>query len=368
VVTGNARDPARRFDSTRHRTQEGVMIRLSRTVALVLMCALAAGTASAQDKVKIHFTLDWKLQGIHAWFFWAKVKGYLAKENIDVTIDQGDGSAYTVTRIMSGTYDAGFGDVNAIIQNTAQRPGVAPVMVYMIYSKAPFALLTKATSPIKTVADMRGHKLGAPAGSAALTLFPLLAEKNGLPMSAVTVENMTPALQEPLLLRNEVDASAVFTATSYMNLVALGLDPDKDFRWLYYTDYGLNLYSNGVMVSQKLIKEHPEAVRGLLRALARSMREVLEHPDEAMALLAKSQPLLNKDIEKRRLLYVTRTLIDTPESRQIGVGDISDKRMADSIGAVVKAYNLPRTPSVAEVFDRSFLPPKAERTLPPLSN
>ena len=344
------------------------MQKLLRIATAALILAVATSTASAQDKVKIHFTLDWKLQGIHAWFYWAQEKGYLARENIELTIDQGDGSAYTVTRIMSGTYDAGFGDVNAIIQNTAQRPGVAPVMVYMIYSKAPFALLTKATSPIKTVADLRGRKLGAPAGSAALTLFPLLAEKNNLPVSSVTIQNMTPALQEPLLIRGDVDASAVFTATSYMNLVALNLDPDKDFRWLYYTDYGLDLYSNGVMVSQKLIREHPEAVKGLLRALARSMREVLENPDAAIDMLAKIQPLLNKDIEKRRLLYVTRTLIDTPESRQIGVGDISDKRMADAIAVAVKAYNLPRTPAVSEVFDRSFLPPMAERTLPRLSN
>ncbi|HJU23176.1 MAG TPA: ABC transporter substrate-binding protein [Casimicrobiaceae bacterium] len=342
------------------------MKRLLQAALAALLLAIAASNATAKDLLKIHFTLDWKLQGIHAWYFWAREKGYLAKEGVDLVIDQGDGSAYTVTRIMSGTYDAGFGDVNAIIQNTAERPGIAPVMVYMIYSKAPFALLTKATSSIKTVADMRGKKLGAPAGSAALKLFPLLAERNGLPADGVTIQNMTPALQEPLLIRGDVDADAVFTATSYMNLVALHLDPDKDFRWLYYTDYGLDLYSNGVMVSQNLIREHPEAVKGLLRAIARSMREVLENPDAAMDMLAKSQPLINKDIEKRRLLYVARTLIDTPESRRIGVGDIDDHRMAAAIAAAVKAYDLPRTPSVSEVFNRAFLPPIDERRLPPI--
>ena len=72
---------------------------------------------------------------------------------------------------MSGAYDAGFGDVNAVIQNAATKPGDAPVMVYMIYSKAPFALLTKATSPIHTVKDMAGKKLGSPAGAAALDCF-----------------------------------------------------------------------------------------------------------------------------------------------------------------------------------------------------
>jgi NitT/TauT family transport system substrate-binding protein len=107
------------------------MPKLLRIAFGLSILAFATGGACAQDKVKIHFTLDWKLRGIHAWFYWAQEKCYLATENIELSVDQGDGSAYTVTGIMSGTHDAGFGDVNAIIQNTAQRPGVAPVIVYM---------------------------------------------------------------------------------------------------------------------------------------------------------------------------------------------------------------------------------------------
>ena len=127
-------------------------MRLKRGLAAwAVALALSVSGAAAQEMTKIRFTLDWKLQGIHAWFFWAQEKGYFAAEKLDVTIDQGEGSAATVTRIMSGAYDAGFGDANAVIQVAAQKPGEAPVMVYMIYSKAPFALLTKAASPIKTV-------------------------------------------------------------------------------------------------------------------------------------------------------------------------------------------------------------------------
>jgi NitT/TauT family transport system substrate-binding protein len=339
---------------------------LKRLAALAAGLMLTLAPAAAQEKIK--FTLDWKLQGIHAWYYWAADKGYFKAEGLDVTIDQGEGSAATVTRIMSGAYDAGFGDMNAVIQNAAARPETAPVMVYMIYSKAPFALLVKADSPIKKVSDIAGKKLGSPAGGAAIKLFPMLAKKNGLDTSKVEVVNMAPNLQEQMLIRGDVDISALFTATSYMNLVAIKQDPEKDFRWIYYSDGGLDLYSNGIMVSQKLAKEKPEAVKGLVRAINKAMKDCLASPDAAIELLAKQEPLLNKEIEKRRLVYVAKTLIATPEAAELGVGDMKDARMSDAIATIKDAYELPKAPSVDSVFSRAFLPAKADRVLPTLTN
>lgn len=342
------------------------LARLALVLALSSVCAISS--ASAQEMTKIKFTLDWKLQGIHSWYYWAKEKGYFAAEKLDVTIDQGEGSAATVSRIMSGAYDAGFGDTNAVIQTAAAKPGEAPVMVYMIYSKAPFALLTKSSSSIKTVKDLAGRKLGTAPGGASLKLLPLLAKKNGLDDSTIAITQVAPNLQEQILIQGQVDVSAVFTATSYMNLVAQKLDPDKDFRWIYYADSGLELYSNGVMVSAKLAKEKPEAVKGLVKAINRALKETMADPDAAIALLAGIEPLINKDIEKRRMIYVYNSLIDTDEARSLGIGDVGDAKLAASSATIAEAYGLPRVPTAAEIFNHSFLPPKAERLPVKLTN
>ena len=340
------------------------MIRLRHLATLLAGLGLAAVTslpAASQTLTPIKFTLDFKFQGIHAWYYVAKEKGYFKDEGIDITIDQGEGSAATITRIMSGAYDAGFGDINAIIQQAANKPGEQPVMVYQIYNRPPFVIVTKANGPIKTVKDLEGKKLGGPAGSATLRLFPNFAKANGIDTSKISMLNMAPNLQEQMLLRGDVAASAVFSATSYMNLVAQRVDPEKDIRWFYYSDYGVDLYSNGVMVSPQLLKEKPQAVAGLVRAVHRAVRDCLARPDPCIDNLATHEALINKDIEKRRLVYTVKSLMLTPEAAEIGLGDVKDERMTRAIAQLNESYGLPRNPAASEVFNRRFLPAKADR-------
>lgn len=325
--------------------------------------AFAAGAVQAQDTTPIKFVLDWKLQGIHAWYFLAQDRGYFAQEKIDLTIDQGDGSAAAVTKVMAGTYQAAFGDLNAIIQNAAAKPGQAPVMVYMLYNRTPFALMTKAGSPIRTLKDLEGKTLGSPAGGAAMKMFPVLAESAGFDENKVKWLNMAPNLQEQMLLQGQVDASAVFNVTSYMNLVAQKLDPEKDIRWFHYADHGIELYSNGVLVSPALLKDKPQVVAGLVRAIHKGVRDAIADPDAAIEALAKREPLLNKDLEKRRLLYALKTVVLTAEAGEIGVGDLKDERLKRSMVQLAKAFEMTKLPAPAEVFDRRFLPPLAERKL-----
>ena len=105
--------------------------------AIGLAAPLAAATpAAAQTKLKM--VLNWKYQGPQGWFFLADDKGYFKAEGLEVTMDQGNGSGAAVPLVANGTYDVGFGDINALIELAAKKPDEAPVAVYVMYNRPPF--------------------------------------------------------------------------------------------------------------------------------------------------------------------------------------------------------------------------------------
>jgi NitT/TauT family transport system substrate-binding protein len=330
--------------------------------ALALGLALAAGfAAAAQAQTKIKMVLNWKYEGPQGMFFLADDRGYFKQEGLDVTFDQGNGSGAAVPQVANGAYDMGFGDINALIELAAKKPDEAPLGVFMLYNRPPFTLAVKADSPFQTPADLVGHKLGGPANDGALKLLPALCSATKIDCSKIEIVSMQPNLREQMLMQGQVDGVFGYVTTIRFSAKLTGIDPDKQIRFIKFENYGMDLYSNAVIVSRKLAKEHPDAVKGFLRALNHGIKDAIADPQAAIDAVVKREPLVKPAIERARLDATLSDEMSHPEIARIGIGDISDERMAKAIDILVKAKELPRTPAVTEIFDRSFLPPASER-------
>jgi len=109
------------------------------------------------------------------------------------------------------------------------------------------------------------------------------------------------------------------------------------------------------------VKENPKAVAGFVKALNRAVKEVIANPDAGVEYAIKREPLLKREVEKEKLFATLRNDMSHPEVARIGLGDVDDARLKKGIDIVVDANQLPRTPTPAEVFDRGFLPARADR-------
>jgi len=322
--------------------------------------ALAAtfGVAHAQT-TPIKFQLDWRFEGPAALFLVPAAKGYFKDAKLDVTIDAGNGSGGTVTRVASGTYDMGFADLAALMEFHANNPDAAnkPVAVMMVYNNTPASVMALKKSGIKTPADLNGKKLGAPVFDAGRRAFPIFSKANNL--GAVTWTAMDPPLRETMLARGDVDAITGFTFTSLLNLEARGVKAE-DVVVLPYPDYGVKLYGNVIIASPKLIKENPAAVKAFLQAFAKGMKDVMAKPDEAIQTVKARDGIINVELETRRLKLCIDSVINSPDARAEGFGQVKGPRLSLMASQVSDAFNTKTRVSPDTVWNGSLLPSAAE--------
>lgn len=322
---------------------------------------LTCGRPALAQTIPIKLLLGWRLEGLSALFLVAQEKGHFGAEGLDVVIEPGSGSRLVPGRIAAGEFDAGYGDVNALVRLRDSRPSLDLKAVMMIQDRAPFALIGRRSRGIgDTPTSLEGRKLGAPATDAAFAQWPLLKTLNRIDDSRIKLDAIGFAVREPMLAAGEVDGIFGFGPSVLPGLKARGV-PAEDIVTLAMADHGLVLYGNALMVSPKFAAEQPGAVRGLVRALIRSLREVAADPDFAAQLVARRTDIPQPEVERERLFQSLQQTVLTPAAREHGLGSVDPARWAQAIYQLDMVQPLKDKAKAGEAFTAAFLPAKEDR-------
>ena len=329
-------------------------------IAIVLAAAFAPrGSAIAQSN-DVRFVLDFLLQGQQSAFVLGRERGYYAAQKINfAAFDPGRGGADAITKVASGTHDIGFGDLSAMIEFNAKNPGKELIAVLMVYDRAPLSLISLKKTGIERPADLMGRKGGAPTVDSTYRLFNVFARVNGIDPSRVQWSAVQPQIREPMLVRGEIDFAAAWVMTAVPSLLGLGVKRD-DINVMMLRDHGVDLYANVVFTTPAFARQHPDAVRGFVKATIQSWQNAAADPDAAIAALKRAEPLSDPAVETVRLKWALEFVM-TPQVRQAGMGNVDPARLSKHIEIVTDGFQLPRKLSPEMVFDSSFLPPAADR-------
>ncbi len=322
-----------------------------------------ASPAAPKEKKDVKFTLAWLLQGTDAPITLAIDKGYYAEEGLNVTFERGYGSADTASKVASGQYDIGMGDIYNMIEFNEKNPDKKVVAFAVLSNGAPFAITALADSGIKTPKDLVGKKLGAPVGDAPRRLWPVFAAAVGIAPDSVEWVTMEPKLRETFLLQKQVDAISGFTTTFKPNLSKAG-KKDADLVVFDFKDNGLPMYGNVLFAREEFIKQNPDLIKGFAKATLKGMKDTIKDPDAALkSVLGATQQPMDAVAEKMRLEIALNGLFVNDEVKKEGLFGLDPVRMQTTLDQTVKGFGLKSSPKVSEVFDDSFLPPKEERML-----
>jgi NitT/TauT family transport system substrate-binding protein len=277
-----------------------------------------------------------------------------------VAIEAGSHSTDTIGKLAAGSYDMALADINVLTRFREQNPAAPIKAVFMVYNRAPYAIIARKSRGITKPMDLEGKKLGAPSADTSFGEWKIFARANNIDTSKVAIESVGFPVREPMLAAGQVDAITGFSFVSYVDLKERGV-PVDDLVLLPMADYGVNTYGSAIMINTQFAAEHPDAVRAFLRVFAKSLKETARDPATAVDVVVKRITDAKKDVELERLRMALKDNILTPEVKANGYGTIDPGRLEQSIEQLAQVYEFKLKLNVADIFDDSFLPAASDR-------
>lgn len=210
-------------------------------------------------------------------FYVAEAKGFYRDAGIDVSLRHGI-ETNEFAAIAAGQEDAIFAGGDEMLEARAAS-GLNLVDVATVFQKYPVALVVPADSPIHSVADLCGRTVGIP-GHFGATYTGLLAllHSGGLTEKNLTVQDIG-FTQVAALLGHKVDAVMDYSNNGPVQLQRQGFAVRTIEVWKVQP-----LVSNGLVVLDTTLRNHPDQVRALVSATLRGVQYTIDHPQEAVSL------------------------------------------------------------------------------------
>jgi len=251
-------------------------------VVVSLLAVTWSGTSVvAQAPEKVILALDWIVYGKHVMYYPALEQGIYAKHGFAVTMTRGFGSGDTIQKVDQKAVPFGFADMGSLVLLRAK--GAKVTVVGMVHHLMPHAVVYMKGGAINTPKDLEGRTFSTPAGNAVWVLIPAFARAVGFDHTKIRHIPADAAAAKASVLAGRVDAGGIFLP-EYPPLAAEAKKLGKELGVFKFGDYGLDLYANGLIVHDDLIREKPDVVARFVRATYEGIHWSLKNPEKAFEM------------------------------------------------------------------------------------
>jgi NitT/TauT family transport system substrate-binding protein len=266
----------------------------SLAVALVLLSACGGGStttsngasSASQSKMQnVSIGLGYIPDIQFAPFYVAKSKGYYSAVGLNVAFNHGI-VPDLVGSMVAGKSNMVFASGDEML--VALSKNVKVIDVATIFQKYPVSLIVPADSPIKTLADLKGHSVGEPGpyGATHTGLLALLYSQH-LSLSDIKVQDIG-FTQVAALASHRVDAVMGYANNEPLQLQSHGVN----VRTFLVSDYQ-PLVSNGIVTTVATYHSQPQMVRNFVQATLKGLRDVIADPNGAVEISKNYIPGIN---------------------------------------------------------------------------
>ena len=282
---------------------------MKRLIAAVVAAFLGATPAAAQEKLTV--LLDWFVNPDHGPLIVAQEMGYFKELGLEVELIAPADPNDPPKLVAAGKGDIAVGYQKQLPLQAEQ--GLPLVRIGTLIDTPLSTMVVLRDGPVKTLADLKGRKIGFAVAGFQDAVVGAMLETAGLTVKDVTMVSVNFALTTALL-SGQVDA--VIGAFRNFELNALDLK-GKPGRAFYQEEYGVPPYDELVFVANKNRLNDPRLPK-FIAAVERATLYLINHPDESWKLFIKGRRELDDELNKRAWRDTLPRFAHAPAALDIG--------------------------------------------------
>jgi len=280
---------------------------------------IITGLPSKNSKlIDLTFPISWFHGPQYAYVYVTIDKGFFAEEGLNVTITENQGSAITSQLIASGQVPIGM--VGADIAMIARSKGLPLTVVAVADKVNPSGITCFASANVTKPKDLEGKKLGVTITSNSYQSYLAFAKEVNLDLSKIEEIPIGGAGLEWLAGKTDCQVLYPFLSESAAEIKGFNVTS------LYFTDYGITMYNQAVVANSNVLKDNPELIHKVARALSKGIAYERAHPDEALAISFKLNPLILSKTDYHTKIFEKRMAMDKKLSDPSTAGDATQDK------------------------------------------
>jgi NitT/TauT family transport system substrate-binding protein len=323
------------------------------SVAIMKPDATSAQSAPAA-LTKVVFSLDFIPLGRHAPWYAAVAEGFFKEEGLDVSIIPSQGGAQVIQNVVSGTANIGFMGVPEVA--IARSTGAKLKIVAVTYQKQPIAVFSlQSGANVTAPKQLEGLTLGSGSGSFTPKILQGFMAGNGLDPNTLHVADIAPPARPGALITKKVPSIETFImGRPGLEQAAEGVN--EKLQIFIPANNGLQLYSNGIGVTEDYLSQNPLVMRSFVHAAMRGWKFTLDNPAKAGQDELQFVQSLKPEVIAAEL-NIMRDLVVTSDTQQHGLGWFDPAQIKANVDFVTKYIGITGTPPApADMYTTEFLP------------
>ena len=280
--------------SLRQLPETGIKTRLKAGIKSALVAGMmVAGTiapAAATDKITL--LLDWFINPDHGPIIIAEEKGYFKDAGLDVEVIAPADPADPPKLVAAGRAELAISYQPQLHLQVAE--GLPLVRVGTLVATPLNCLLVLEDGPVKSIADLRGGKVGFSVAGVEEALLTTILERNGVGLNEIDLVNVNWSLS-PSLMSGQVDA--VIGAFRNFELNQMDIEGVKG-RCFYLEEEGLPAYDELIYIANR-DSMNKDVIRRFLQATELATQYIINHPQESWDIFKSTAKELDDELNKR---------------------------------------------------------------------